>query len=91
MPDYEPFGNEWQKEMTRFSKKELIEMVKDVGQELEETTKERARLLVAVQAAYKKHHMNDDNIGWEELSEILHDGLCFAMGDDGYCAWVDAA
>jgi hypothetical protein len=28
-------------------------------------------LLDAVKLAYRKHHLNDDSIGWDELSEML--------------------
>ena len=44
-------------------------------------------LLYACQSAYKKHHKGDDGIGWEELSDILLDALCNAMGDDEFVAW----
>ena len=45
-------------------------------------------LLTACKMAYRKHHLNDESIGWEELSEALLDALCNAMGDDGYQAWI---
>lgn len=45
-------------------------------------------LLTAVKAAYRKHCLDDDSIGWDELSEILLDSLCEVMGDDGYQSWV---
>lgn len=46
------------------------------------------RLLHAVLCAYVKHHMVDPEIGWDELSEILHDAICEAIGDDAFCEWV---
>ena len=46
------------------------------------------QLLNAVKLAYRKHHLNDDSIGWEELSVVLLDALCDAMGDEGYEAWM---
>jgi hypothetical protein len=46
-------------------------------------------LLNAVQLAYRKHHLGDESIGWEELGEVLHDALCEAMGDDGYIDWLE--
>lgn len=45
-------------------------------------------LLNAVKAAYLKHHLNSDAIGWEELSNILLDALCNALGDKGYQDWI---
>lgn len=46
-------------------------------------------LLEAVKLAYRKHHLGDDSIGWDELSEALHNALCNAMGDKAYLAWMD--
>jgi hypothetical protein len=49
----------------------------------------RDSLLTACQAAYRKHYMDDDNIGWDELSDMLRDALCNSMGSDGYHKWLD--
>ena len=53
------------------------------------TIKEREKLLDAVKLAYRKHHMGDNSIGWDELSTTLHDALCYSLGDGGFCAWVE--
>ena len=45
-------------------------------------------LLDAVKLAYRKHHLGDESIGWDELSECLLDALCNEMGDDGYQEWL---
>ena len=45
-------------------------------------------LLSAVQFAYRKHHLGDDSIGWNELSDILLNALCNAMGEKGYRKWL---
>ena len=45
-------------------------------------------LLSACKMAYRKHHLNDDSIGWDELSSCLLDALCNTMGDKGYQEWV---
>ncbi len=50
--------------------------------------KERDILLNAVQKAYRKHHLNDPNIGWEELSDILFNSLCEVMTDKGFQSWL---
>ena len=49
----------------------------------------RDSLLAACQAAYRKHHMDDDSVGWNELSDMLLDALCNSMGSDGYHKWLD--
>lgn len=46
-------------------------------------------LLNACKYAYRKHVLNDFDIGWDELSEILHAALCEAMGDNEYNKWLD--
>ena len=45
-------------------------------------------VLEALQAAYKKHYALCDDIGWEELSDLLQDALCELMGDTGFQKWV---
>lgn len=47
------------------------------------------RLLHAVLCAYAKHHLGSDDIGWNQLSEILHTVICNEIGEDNYCAWSD--
>jgi len=56
---------------------------------LEDAIVGRDGLLTACQAAYRKHHMDDDSIGWDELSSMLLDALCNSMGSDGYHKWLD--
>ena len=46
-------------------------------------------LLYACKAAYRKHHLNDDSIGWDELGMILQEAICNAIGDDGYAEWME--
>ena len=45
-------------------------------------------LLNACKLAYRKHHLNDESIGWEELGDCLLDALCNEMGDDGFQEWL---
>lgn len=45
-------------------------------------------LLEAVQLAYRKHHLGDESIGWDELSKKLGNTLSNAMGPGGYLAWM---
>lgn len=47
------------------------------------------RLLHAVLCAYVKHVMGIDDIGWNELGDILHSVICNEIGDDNYQRWVD--
>ena len=43
----------------------------------------------ACQMAYRKHCLNDESVGWDQLSDILKESLCNAMGDDGFLIWLD--
>jgi hypothetical protein len=56
---------------------------------IKEIERQRDTLLSAVKYAYRKHHLGDENIGWDELSEILQCALCEAMGDEGCEKWVE--
>ncbi len=49
---------------------------------------ERGKLLDAAQLAYRKHHLGDENVGWDELGNELQAALCEAMGDKGFQAWL---
>jgi len=51
---------------------------------------ERIKVLEdAVKRAYRKHWLNDPDIGWHELGEILHDALCNSLGDKGFVEWLN--
>jgi hypothetical protein len=43
----------------------------------------------AVKKAYCKHWLDDPDIAWSELGEILHDALCNSMGDKGFVEWLN--
>ena len=47
-----------------------------------------AHLLPTLQLVYRKHVLNDDRIGWIELSDAVMHALCEAMGDDGFVQWL---
>jgi hypothetical protein len=47
-------------------------------------------LLVVCQMAYRKHVLDDDRIGWEELSENLAMTLSQEMGDKEFVRWLDS-
>ena len=49
------------------------------------------QLLKAVQLAYRKHHLQDPSIGWDELDDVLATVLQEAMGDRGFQAWLATA
>lgn len=64
------------------SKIDKLEMI------AETVSSDRDALAEAVKLAYRKHHMGDEDVGWNELSDRLRDALCNSMGDVGYQRWV---
>lgn len=46
-------------------------------------------LLEACKMAYRKHHLLDKSIGWEELSDVLCDAICNEIGDDDFVIWLE--
>lgn len=51
-------------------------------------TSREKMLLEAVQIAYRKHHMGDESIGWNELADQLQVVLAKVMGNKDYQAWI---
>lgn len=47
------------------------------------------RLLHAVLCAYAKHHLDCDDIGWNQLGDMLQSVICNEIGDDAFCRWLD--
>lgn len=45
-------------------------------------------LLEAVQAAYRKHVMDDESVGWQELEDRLQTALQESMGDKAFQEWL---
>lgn len=45
------------------------------------------KLLFVLKLAYRKHHLGDETIGWDELGNKMCDALCDAMGDEEYRKW----
>jgi len=46
-------------------------------------------LLNACKLAYRKHWLDDDSIGWDELGDILCDAICNSIGDDAFQQWLE--
>lgn len=60
----------------------------EITMAIEELRKDRYMLLLAVQMAYKKHHIGLVEIGWDQVSKTLHNTLCESMGENGYQEWI---
>jgi len=59
-------------------------------EDAEKLQRSRDELVEVCKLAYRKHHMDDDSIGWRELSTILHDSLCNSIGVGEYGRFVDS-
>jgi hypothetical protein len=46
------------------------------------------RLLHAVLCAYAKHDLNAEDIGWDELGDILQSAICNEIGDNAFVVWM---
>jgi hypothetical protein len=84
-------------EMDKFERKSFgetivrqYEQIERLEAKVEELKAEKQVLLEAVKAAYRKHHMGDDYIGWDGLSDILFAVLCNILGDKGFQDWKAA-
>jgi hypothetical protein len=56
----------------------------------EQEAEQETELLRVVKAAYLKHHVGKDDIGWDKLADMMQNALCNAMGDDAFCSWLDS-
>lgn len=55
---------------------------------LMDAVNERDALLSVAQMCYRKHHLDDADVGWNELSDKLCNALCNAMGDKEFQRWL---
>ena len=62
----------------------VVNAVTGEGQELSQNP-----LLPVLKMAYQKHALNDDSVGWDELTDELCNALCEVMGDKGFQDWLD--
>jgi hypothetical protein len=50
---------------------------------------QRDKLLRALKRVYRKHWLDDESIGWEELGTEIQECLCGVMGDDWFVQWLE--
>ena len=48
-----------------------------------------AQLLEVIKLFYRKHVLNDESIGWDELGDKLYNELSEILGDKEFCKWLD--
>jgi len=48
------------------------------------------KMIDALKMAYRKYCLNDESIGWDELSDCLLAALCNELGDDEYQKWISS-
>ena len=67
----------------------LYNSVIKLQQRLATVDVERDRLLEVVKLFYRKHVLNDESIGWDELGDKLYNELSEILGDKEFCKWLD--
>jgi len=50
---------------------------------------QRDTLLKTLKRCYRKHWLDDDSIGWQELGTEIYDCLCNVMGDEWFVQWLE--
>ena len=72
--------------------KELLESERALAapdfRKLNEHNGRNDRLLHAVLAAYAKHNLDSERIGWNRLGEILHNAIVAEIGREEFLRWV---
>jgi hypothetical protein len=61
--------------------------VSSLRAQIRELERTNELLLKALQQCYLKHHCNYDDVGWDELSDIMQCALCETMGDTEFVEW----
>lgn len=67
---------------------ERDQLIQDLTNLKVHLSRENKLMLKTLQQVYRKHHMNDPSIEWEELDEMVFDTLCDVMGDEVFQEWV---
>jgi hypothetical protein len=47
------------------------------------------QMLEALKLAYRKHSCGEESLGWTEVTDVILNAICEAIGDEGYQAWVE--
>jgi hypothetical protein len=91
-----PDGDILQFEMDSITKQHYTRIIQMGDEAVKQKLKElgwtppgaKNQSLEALKLAYRKHNLQDDSIGWDELSAVLLDALCEEMGDVGFQQWL---
>lgn len=59
-------------------------------QRIDQLEAQLSEAIQAMQMAYRKHHLEDESIGWNELSNTLLDTLSNTMGVEELVKWQEA-
>lgn len=46
--------------------------------------------LEALKVMYRKHVLNDESLGWDEVGDMMCNCLCNTMTDRGYQDWLES-
>lgn len=71
--------------------RDLEKELQDRDAEIAELRRAQSVVLKALQYAYRKHVLLDDNIGWNELGDWLWDAICNIMDNEPAIDWLAKA
>lgn len=81
-------AEEYERGKSRQDEAEVKDIIISLQHEIARDESAISRLLSAVKLAYRKHHLDDPSIGWDELSDKLMTALCETMGDQEFQKWL---
>ena len=68
---------------------ELQQRLATAESQYDELSRQNNALKNTVKLFYRKHCLNDDSIGWDELGDNLYNALAKTLGDKEFCKWLD--
>ncbi len=69
--------------------KQLQQRLATAESHYDELSRQNNALKNTVKLFYRKHCLNDDSIGWDELGDNLYNALAKTLGDKEFCKWLD--
>ena len=68
----------------------LTKQISKLQAEVKRLKEDNERYLKMMKLFYRKHHIGDESVGWEELGDMLCNTLCNILGDDGFQKWLQS-
>lgn len=82
-------GYDWREQSESMFPPPKWSAMRETASYLQQLERVNLQLTEALKLAYRKHHVGDDSIGWDELSDHLCNALCESIGDKEFQAWLE--